>query len=363
MKYLKLFTNHSDYNTAKNSLDKPNVSYCEQQNEVHYNPWEDPRLIVTYYVENDNQKINLLCGDCEFLASNYFSKVEIDGVEISLSDLDETYCYYEFSQGIHIVKYTLLDQTTIPNFLFSDSECLINATIPNTIISIGEGAFYTTHLTHIEIPNTVTNIGNKAFAHDSYLTNITIPNTVINIGQNVFNYCFFTINNFINNSNLDEISNNYWGATIVDSDTNGFVVSGTTLLKYRGTGNNVIIPNNITTISNNSVFAEHNDIINVVIPDSVVTIGNNAFYRCSNLTNVTIGSGVTSINTQAFAYCNKLINITSLIITAPTIQNDTFRNIKTNGTLTVPNGSSGYNVWMGTGNYYLGLYNWTKVEQ
>jgi len=29
MKYLKLFTNHSDYNTAKNSLDKPNVSYCE----------------------------------------------------------------------------------------------------------------------------------------------------------------------------------------------------------------------------------------------------------------------------------------------------------------------------------------------
>jgi hypothetical protein len=52
-----------------------------------------------------------------------------------------------------------------------------------------------------------------------------------------------------------------------------------------------------------------------------------------------------------------------LAATAPTIQSDTFRNLKTNGTLTVPNGSSGYDVWMGTGNYYLGLYNWTKVEQ
>jgi hypothetical protein len=38
-------------------------------------------------------------------------------------------------------------------------------------------------------------------------------------------------------------------------------------------------------------------------------------------------------------------------------------NVKTNGTLTVPTGSSGYDVWMGTGNYYLGKYHWTKVEQ
>ena len=49
--------------------------------------------------------------------------------------------------------------------------------------------------------------------------------------------------------------------------------------------------------------------------------------------------------------------------TAPVIQNTTFLNVKTNGTLTVPSGSSGYDAWMDTGDYYLGLYNWTKVEQ
>ena len=39
-KYLKLFETHSEYNTYINGNDKvlPNVSYCEDNNEVHYNP-------------------------------------------------------------------------------------------------------------------------------------------------------------------------------------------------------------------------------------------------------------------------------------------------------------------------------------
>ena len=40
-----------------------------------------------------------------------------------------------------------------------------------------------------------------------------------------------------------------------------------------------------------------------------------------------------------------------------------FKNVKANGTLYVPIGSSGYNVWMGTSIFYLGYNNWTKVEQ
>jgi hypothetical protein len=51
------------------------------------------------------------------------------------------------------------------------------------------------------------------------------------------------------------------------------------------------------------------------------------------------------------------------VTTAPKIQSGTFEEVASNGTLYVPRGSSGYNVWMGTRNYYLGKYNWTKVEQ
>jgi len=57
------------------------------------------------------------------------------------------------------------------------------------------------------------------------------------------------------------------------------------------------------------------------------------------------------------------MSITSNATTAPTISYSTFKDVKSGGTLTVPSGSTGYDVWMGTGDYYLGKYNWTKVEQ
>jgi len=72
---------------------------------------------------------------------------------------------------------------------------------------------------------------------------------------------------------------------------------------------------------------------------------------------------VITIGNAVFGGCTSLTSITSLATTAPSITNTTFQNIKTDGTLTVPSGSTGYDVWMGTEDDYLGKYNWTKVEQ
>lgn len=78
---------------------------------------------------------------------------------------------------------------------------------------------------------------------------------------------------------------------------------------------------------------------------------------------ITIPSSVTLIDFQAFGNCSNLASITSLATTAPRIDSHTFYGVKTGGTLYVPSGSTGYNTWIGTGNYYLGKYNWTLVEQ
>ena len=161
-----------------------------------------------------------------------------------------------------------------------------------------------------------TSIGTSAFLGCYSLTSVTIPNSVTNIGESAFYYC-----------------------------------SGLT---------SCTIGSSVTTISNNA-FEYCYGLTSVTIPNNVTSIGNSAFYGCSGLTSVNIGNSVTSIGKNAFCNCSGLTSITSLRTTAPTIDSTTFRNVKTNGTLTVPSGSSGYDTWMQNANYYLGLYNWTKV--
>jgi hypothetical protein len=65
-----------------------------------------------------------------------------------------------------------------------------NTTIPNSITSIGDGAFlYCSSLTSITIPNSVTGIGKGAFEGCSSLTSVTIGNSVTSIGGYAFYYC------------------------------------------------------------------------------------------------------------------------------------------------------------------------------
>ena len=227
MYYLKKFETDADYLTYINGEDVllPNVSYCANEVHVHYNPFVE-RLVVKYNVEDASQPTLLYQYGAEAGDLRY-EKIEIDGVNVPVAELDTEEGMYEFgTAGEHTVKYTLKDPTSIGYGAFGGCSGLTSVTIPNSVTSIGDGAFA-----------------------ECQLTSVTIPNSVTSIGE------------------------------------------------------------------------------------------------------------------QAFASCSNLASITSLATTAPTIQSDTFQDVKTNGTLTVPSGSSGYDVWMGTGNYYLGLYGWTKTEQ
>ena len=286
--YFKLFNTHSEYETYINDSDKilPNMSYCVDNDEVHFNHLPASKFIAKFNVTSTDSATQI----CSTTSS--FSEIEIDGV--ALPNVVTSYTFE--TTGEHTVKYTLLDSTRIDNFDFNNCVDLTSITIPSSVTSIGQAAFGDcSNLTNIDIPSSVTSIGNYAFQYCSSLTSITIPSSVTNIGTGAFIGC-----------------------------------SG---------------------------------LISIDIPSSVTSIDTFTFQGCSGLTSVNIPNSVTSIGERAFDSCSSLNSITSQATKAPTIQSYTFASVKTGGTLYVPTGSTGYDVWMGTGNYYLGKYNWTKVEQ
>jgi hypothetical protein len=80
--------------------------------------------------------------------------------------------------------------TSIGNYAFYECSGLTSITIGNSVTSIGWRAFqYCSGLTSVTIPNSVTSIGNVAFASCSGLTSVTIPNSVTSIGDYAFNNC------------------------------------------------------------------------------------------------------------------------------------------------------------------------------
>ena len=76
---------------------------------------------------------------------------------------------------------------TTYSVLSNRSGNLTKVTIPDSVISIGERAFYNNQLTSITIPNSVTSIGVNAFMRNQ-LASITIPNSVTSIGKGAFFY-------------------------------------------------------------------------------------------------------------------------------------------------------------------------------
>ena len=290
---------------------------------------------------------------------------------------------------------TSADITSYDN-IFNQCTGLTSVTIQNGVTSIGQYAFQNcSGLTSVNIPNSITSIGMFAFSNCSGLTSFEIPSGVTSINAQVFSYCISLTSVTIPDS-------------VTSIDNAFYQCRGLTSVGCAGSGADVEIPDSVTSISNQA-FGYCTSLTSVTIPNSVTSLGSYVFYSCSgltsaiigggiifiqsdtfsncrNLTSVTISNGIQYISSNTFLNCSKLpsivlpssvINlgtnvfkgcsalesITCMATTAPYVWDNTFQNVKTGGTLYVPQGSTGYDKWMGTGNYYLGKYNWTKVEQ
>ena len=174
-------------------------------------------------------------------------------------------------------------------------------TIPDSVESIGDKAFYHCDMTTVEIGDSVTSIGKQAFAECDSLTTVTIPDSVTSIGDYAFRYC-----DSLKSIQVSENNPNY------SSDASGvlFDKSKSTLIQYP-IGNartSYTLLDNVGSISEYA-FAWCDSLTTVEIGDSVESIGRYAFSSCDSLTTVTIPDSVTSIGDDAFFSCDSLTTV------------------------------------------------------
>ena len=168
---------------------------------------------------------------------------------------------------------------------------------------------------------TVTTIGSHAFSNCTSLTSVTIPNSVTTIEDDAFyNYESLAIicNNFkydvyINKGIKYAVITKYNGVEQkieIPSLINGITVTtiGSYAFGWCTSLRSVTIPNSVTTIESYA-FSNCENLSFITIPNSVTTIGENAFSYCKNLSFITIPNSVTTIGSYAFSDCASLRKI------------------------------------------------------
>ena len=177
------------------------------------------------------------------------------------------------------------------NEYFSTKDGILFDKKQETLIQFPEGKIKTSYT----IPSTVKTIGEYAF-YDTRPTSITIPNSVSSITP------FGLTSNKLKTITVDSANKSF-------KSVNGIVFSkdGKEIVCYPAakTGTSYTVPDTVTTIGM-SAFANCSNLKSVNLPETIETIKASGFYGCKNLSKLIVPNGVTGIGQYAFVGCENL---------------------------------------------------------
>lgn len=139
-----------------------------------------------------------------------------------------------------------------------------------------------------------------AFGRCDLITSVTIPASVTSIGDHAFYRMNGAVEFVVDPENSKYLTN----------DGVLFNKAQTELITYPGgKESDYIVPNTVETINKESFFGSKT-IRSIVVSSSVTKIGYNAFRECSNLYSATLNEGLETMEHGVFYQCSSLIDIT-----------------------------------------------------
>ena len=179
--------------------------------------------------------------------------------------------------------------TALPNSAFRYDRALAEVNFRpdlNRLAEVGDYAFDTTALTSATLPDSVTSIGNGAFSSDASLRSVHLGSGIASIGESAF-----VGSNNLASLTVDPANTVY---SVEDGALYGKGDAGRTLVLYlpTKTDTDVTVPEGTTAIAD-AAFANNSSLRRVVLPEGVTTIGYGAFDGDANLTDIVIPDSVT----------------------------------------------------------------------
>ena len=237
----------------------------------------------------DNKKVTSI-ADRAFLEKSITSVVFGQYVE-SIGN----HAFYS-CQSLNKLDFSKSSVKTIGNYAFASNKVLESVEFPDSLESIGDGAFTTytngsyveNKLKSVKFGKGLKTIGDNAFYCNRKLTNIVFTGeNLTSIGSYAFEDC----------DSLTELNLKGNGETVIDS----CAFCGNDALKK-------ISLAGIKTIDNNA-FQNCGDLNSVNFGEGLLSIGSYAFYNCPNIETVSLPESLTTINNGAFEKCSKLTSI------------------------------------------------------
>ena len=162
------------------------------RNQSEFNIRKTDRGVEHVYIPSTKEELYKYIDIAVEQAKKEGTYPDVNLNNIDVSELGDDVLKDLFSDKIYMINPDISnwDIKSIPSNFFNNNEQIEEFTIPDSITSIGESAFWKCgDLTSITIPNSVTIIGRFAFAYCGRLTSVTIPNSVTSIGDWVFWKC------------------------------------------------------------------------------------------------------------------------------------------------------------------------------